>query len=146
MQVFIVGSVLETAQSLDKKRLNKQIIECQQILDAIEGVGKGWFNHPITKMYKDHAQWLRVYKWCLEEYNNSQSDLLMLIHYNKFCEDNKPSFLTEEYFTQMKKRLYTKNNQHYSQWESLGESEVNWYFVEGEWLYYKNGKRVKNKE
>lgn len=27
MQVFIIGSAIETAMSLDKKRLNKQIIE-----------------------------------------------------------------------------------------------------------------------
>lgn len=36
MQVFIVGSPLETARVLDPKRLRKQIIECQQILDAIK--------------------------------------------------------------------------------------------------------------
>lgn len=37
MQVFIVGSPLYTAKSLDKRRLNKQIIEYRQILDAIKG-------------------------------------------------------------------------------------------------------------
>ena len=67
----------------------------------------------------------------------------MLIHYNKFCEDNKPPFLTDDYFTQMKKRLYTKDNQHYAQWAELGESEINWYFVDNEWRYYKNGKQIK---
>ena len=108
MQVFIVGSVEETAQALDKRRLNKQIIECNQILDALYGVGKGWFNHPIVKMYKGYEKWLCCYKWYLEEYQQKESDLLMLIHYNKFCEDNKPPFLTDDYFTQMKKRLYTK--------------------------------------
>lgn len=37
MQVFIVGSPIETAMALDKKRLNKQIIETRQIIDAICG-------------------------------------------------------------------------------------------------------------
>ena len=37
MQVFIIGTPFETAKSLDKKRLNKQIIECKQILKAIDG-------------------------------------------------------------------------------------------------------------
>jgi hypothetical protein len=37
MQVFIIGTPLETAKVLDNKRLNKQIIECGQILDAING-------------------------------------------------------------------------------------------------------------
>lgn len=143
MQVFIVGSVEETAQALDKRRLNKQIIECNQILDALYGVGKGWFNHPIVKMYKGYEKWLCCYKWYLEEYQRKDSDLLMLMHYNKFCEDNKPPFLTEDYFNQMKRRLYTKDNNHYKQWEELGESKINWYFVDNEWRYYKNGKQIK---
>ena len=54
MQIFLIGTVLETAQALDNRRLNKQIIECQQILDAINGTGKGWFNHPVVHMYKNH--------------------------------------------------------------------------------------------
>lgn len=33
MQIFIIGTPFETAKALDRKRLNKQIIECQQILD-----------------------------------------------------------------------------------------------------------------
>ena len=37
MQVFIVGTPFSTAIHLDKKRLNKQIIECHQILDTING-------------------------------------------------------------------------------------------------------------
>lgn len=146
MQVFIIGSVLETAQSLDKRRLNKQIIECKQILDALYGTGKGWFNHPIVKMYKGYEKWLCAYKWCLEEYQRKDSDFLMLMHYNNFCEDNKPPFLIEEYFNQMKRRLYTKDNNFYKQWEELGESEINWYFVDNEWKYYRNGKLIKNEE
>ena len=41
MQVFIVGTPYETAEALDAKRLNKQIIENKQIMDAIIGTGKG---------------------------------------------------------------------------------------------------------
>ena len=43
----------------------------------------------------------------------------------------------------MKKRLYTKAPEHYKQWESFGKSEENWYFVDGEWRIYENGKRIK---
>lgn len=142
MQVFILGSVLETAQSLDKRRLRKQIIECKQILDAIAGIGKGWFNHPVVKMYKGHEKWLTTYMWCLEEYFNPQSDILLLMHYNKFCENNKPHFLTQDYFNQMKSRLYTKDKEYYKDFAEYGESDVNWYFVDNKWKYYKNGKEV----
>lgn len=37
MNVFIIGTPLETARALDKARLNKQIIECQQMLDEVIG-------------------------------------------------------------------------------------------------------------
>ncbi len=44
----------------------------------------------------------------------------------------------------MKRRLYTKDNNYYSQWKDLGESDVNFYYVDGNWLHYKNGKLIKN--
>lgn len=47
MQIFITGSPLETAEALDARRLNKQIIECRQILAAIDGTSKAWSNHPV---------------------------------------------------------------------------------------------------
>ena len=37
MKVFIIGTPLETAIALDGRRLNKQIVETQQILDALNG-------------------------------------------------------------------------------------------------------------
>ena len=49
----------------------------------------------------------------------------------------KPNFHTEEYFENMKKRLYTKNHEHYKKWESLGESYENWYWVNNKWKIYK---------
>lgn len=42
----------------------------------------------------------------------------------------------------MKRRLYTKDKLFYKQWEDLGESDINWYFVDNEWKYYKNGKKI----
>ena len=51
MNVFVIGSPIETAKCLDPRRLNKQIIECKQILKAIDGETKAWANHPATKMY-----------------------------------------------------------------------------------------------
>ena len=142
MQVFIIGSPFETAKCLDRKRLNKQIIECRQILDAISGKTKAWTNHPCTIQYKEHTSWLVNY-------------LNTLIHYRRYvvlqdnfyldaaivcnCCANKlmPSFHTHEYFDNMKKRLYTKNHEHYKQWESLGESYENWYWVDNKWKIYK---------
>ena len=67
MNVFIVGSPLETAKALDKRRLNKQIIECNQIFNAMHGE-KFWRNHPCTLQYMEHEDWLIYYTLCLENY------------------------------------------------------------------------------
>ena len=53
MQVFIVGNPLETAMILDSRRLNKQIIETEQIIKAITGESKAWNNHPVVKPYSE---------------------------------------------------------------------------------------------
>ena len=54
----------------------------------------------------------------------------------------KPNFHTQEYFNQMNRRLFEKNEEYYKQWSYLGKSLDNWYFVDGEWRKYVNGKRI----
>ena len=146
MQVFIIGTPLETFKTLDKKRLNKQLIECKQILKVYNGESIAWKNHPIVKSYQTYQKWLTIYTWMLEEFLEKKSDLLMLLTYNKWLIENAPKFHTEAYFNQMKRRLYTKNKAFYEGFKALGESFVNWYYVDGEWLFYKNGKKVKVNE
>lgn len=144
MQVFIVGSVAETAQALDLRRMRKQVIECRQIIDAINGTGKGWFNHPIVEMYREHKDWLRCYMWFLEEYLNDNCDFVMLSWFNKRCEDLRPSFHTKQFFDQMKRRLFTKDSEYYKQWAHLGADFDNWYWSpsENKFIKYRNGKRI----
>ena len=135
MQVFIVDTPFKTAQILDKRHLNKQIIECGQILDAIEGKTSAWANHPCTIQYKDNVLWLRMYKTCLLLYKNG--DIGNSYIYSELSNAlYKPSWHTQEYFDNMKRRLYTKDHEHYKQWESLGESYENWYWVDNQWKIY----------
>lgn len=142
MQVFVpYREPIKVAECLiGDKRLRKQIIECQQILDAINGVGKGWFNHPVVKMYKEHTLWLEYYMKCLSLYMGGYEGNA------KICSDLAdlctPSFLTDEMCNQHKRRLFTKNPQHYAQFAEYGTSKENWYFVDGEWRKYVNGKRI----
>ena len=141
MQVFVVGSPLETAMALDKARLRKQIIECHQILAAIRGEGKGWFHHPVVLMYSEpnSVRWLQMYADILEGY---------LVGYNGLeiadseAREITPAFHTPEFIKQMKRRLYTKNPEHYKQWAELGESQDNYYWspTRRAWLMYRNGK------
>jgi hypothetical protein len=62
MQTFLPsGSSIFAAQSLDSKRLNKQILECYQILNVLAGNSMGWRNHPAVLMWKGHEGALLEY-------------------------------------------------------------------------------------
>lgn len=137
MQVFIVGSPIYTAKHLDKLRLNKQIIECSQILSALNGKTKAWLNHPCTKQYEKHQLWLYYYRMSLMNYK--LGNILLAKLYSKNADCIRPKFHIQEYYNQMKRRLYTKNPIHYNLWENLGESYENWYwsYRENKWLKYK---------
>lgn len=140
MQIFIVGTPLETATALDNRRLNKQIIECQQILDALSGEKKGWRNHPCVLQYRGYEKWLEIYKDILMSYKKGEFGKAIL--FNMYVDNYRPDWHTQEYYNQMKRRLYTKDSEHYKQWADLGTSQENWYFVDGEWRKYVNGKRI----
>lgn len=151
MQVFIIGSPLETAKALSPKHLNNQINEAMTILNALYGA-KAWRNHPVVLQYRGYEEWLELYMLCLVQYQkscnksiseNEKSDWLYLAQeLSDKAFKHKPPFHTEEFFNQMKRRLYTKNPHHYSQWSYLGESQENWYFIDGVIRKYVNGKRI----
>ncbi len=144
MQVFIVDSPYITAGALDKKRLNKQIIECRQILAAINGETKAWANHPVTKMYSQHVPWLALYMQCLQAVKNGW--LYRAMQYSDEADNIRPSFQTDLYFRHMKRRLYTKDPVFYFAYKNQGgKTEINMYWdVPGaKWIYYRNGKRLK---
>lgn len=138
MQIFLVGTVLETAKCLDNRRFNKQIIEVRQIRNAIEGNSKGWKNHPVTKMYEKYFDFLLDYELCLRLYKHG--NIKSAERFSDRCEKEKPDFLknAEWYFENMKNRLYTKNKEHYSQYfPHAVESYSNFYYVDSEWKEYK---------
>lgn len=123
MQVFIIGSPLETAMAMDGdvRRYNKQIVECQQILDALNGK-KAWSNHPCTLQYRGYEEWLWMYKEVLYEYylyahNNNATEALKKDCFDLFAywnnriggKKNNRNFigieLDEEYFNIAEKRI-----------------------------------------
>lgn len=140
MQVFIVGTPLETAKALSKRHLNNQINEARIILDALNGA-KAWSNHPAVLQYRGHEKWLEHYRDCLMFYARGEYKLAQIESY--YADDlHRPYWHCDEYYDQMKRRLYTKDKEHYAQWVHFGESQENWYFVDGSWRKYVNGKRV----
>lgn len=144
MQVFVVGSPLETAMALDKARLRKQIIECHQILAAIHGEGKGWIHHPVVLMYSEpnSVRWLQMYADILEGYLDGSTGLEIA---DREAKAITPAFHTPTFVENMKRRLYTKNPEHYKQWAELGTSEDNYYWspTQQKWLVYRDGKLIK---
>lgn len=148
MQVFCpYPSPLDCAKAMwgDTKRYNKQIIECKQILDAIDGVGKGWLNHPVVRMYKPYREWLYKYMLCLIYYKEFKDNIRAITTSEMFSDESyyiRPPFLTDEFCIQHRRRLYTKSPKLYPQFEEYGTSEENWYYVGGELLKYVNGKRI----
>ena len=141
MQVFITSTnIIETVKQLDPKRFNKQIIETRQILKALRGESKAWKNHPCVLQYSNHITWLELYLRCFEEYKIGNFGLALSC--SILATEHTPLFHTPEYLTQMKRRLYTKDQEYYKLWSEFGTSDINWYWVEGEWRYYVAGKRV----
>lgn len=139
MQVFIIGSPLETARALDPKRLNRQIQETKVILAALNGA-KAWSNHPCVLQYKGCEAWLRSYYGCLYSYVRGKEQDAMV--YSELADAIRPDWHDQRYYDNMKARLFTKNPQHYAQFAEYGTSEENWYYVDCEWRKYVNGKRI----
>ena len=146
MQVFVVGSPLETAMALDPKRIRSQIREAHIILAAIHGEGKGWIHHPVVLMYSEpnSVRWLQMYADILEGYLAGYTGLERA---DREAKAITPAFHTPEFIKQMKSRLYSKDKQKYERYAEYGESDCNWYWspTQQKWLVYREGKLIETK-
>lgn len=62
MQTFLpYADFLDSAYVLDRQRLGKQRVEAKQILNALDGLSKGWVNHPAVKMWRGYEPALALY-------------------------------------------------------------------------------------
>lgn len=150
MQVFIpYAQPIDVAQTLwnDQKRYNKQIVECIQILKAIDG-NAAWANHPVVKMYKNDSDWLVCYTKCLCSYREFKKtgDRKYKNEANTWslnADTCRPDFINrDDIMIQHRKRLYTKAPELYPQFSKYGTSDINYYFVDGRLLKYNNGKLI----
>lgn len=144
MQVFVpYPSPIDVAKCLDKKRLRKQIIECDQILKAIYGQSEAWKNHPVVNMYSANPLyhlWLQQYRDVLAFFNTDKHWMAIQISFQ--CDTYNLPFLTKSFCDQHKRRLYTKAPHLYPQFAKYGTSEDNWYVADGEIIKFRNGKRI----
>jgi len=140
MQIFILGTPYYTASVLDRRRLNKQIVECNQIVKAIKGESTAWKNHPVVKMYSSHLDYLKHYASCLSNYRDGNSETAK--NESRKAELVRPSFVNSTLTDNMKRRLFTKDEWFYSQFSKYGKSDINLYFVDGTYVAYQNGKKI----
>lgn len=143
MTIFITGTCADTADDLDYRRLNKQIIECQWMINMYDGKTKP-SNHPAYLMYKDHIEWVKLYQQCLIAYKNKDYTLCKKI--SDEAELIKPNFICEALCENFKRRLYRKDPVLYQRWEYLGGTDSNYYFVNNQWIKYTNGQKEIVKE
>jgi hypothetical protein len=62
MQTFLpYPDFAATAQVLDSSRLGKQRVEAYQIIRTLDGVTKGWRNHPAVRMWRGYEPALLQY-------------------------------------------------------------------------------------
>ena len=80
MQTFLpYPNFADSLDCLDYRRLGKQRVEAYQIINALEGTskGKGWINHPATRMWADNVEALKCYcnmaiaTWIARGYKNT---------------------------------------------------------------------------
>lgn len=69
----------KTASVLDWRRLGKQRVEAQQILNTLRGLRAGWAAHPAVVMWRGYERALEEYRntcileWLRRGYKNSMS-------------------------------------------------------------------------
>lgn len=62
MQTFLTHyDYYKSAEVLDNRRLNKQIVECSQIYKALTVPNYGWQGHPAVKMWRRYEGRLLLY-------------------------------------------------------------------------------------
>lgn len=142
MQTFLPSAnPVITARWLDSKRLNKQILECYQILNVLSGKSPtgGWRNHPAVLMWRgfERGLWSYVQAMILEarsrgiKTENNEANLNRLK--DQCWEDwgnNAPSFWNDNnklmrVTTTHKASLFDKDPMYYSKFSYAKNSFYN---------------------
>ena len=121
MQTFLpYPNFADSLDCLDYRRLGKQRVEAFQIINALEGTskGKGWINHPATKMWADNIEALKLYcniaidKWIKRGYKNTMK--LYAVH--NLCPDMPLWFGDLDIHASHRSNLLRKDRDFYSKY------------------------------
>ncbi len=119
MQTFLPYSDFQkSAECLDNKRLNKQILEASQIYKIVKEnrTTGGWINHPAIKMWRGYSNALALYhNECLKEWLKRGKN-----HSFKFIEIKENNIVMphwmgkEEFHASHRSNLFRKMPEHYN--------------------------------
>ena len=135
MQTFLPYKQFDkSAQALDNKRLNKQVLECYQILKGLssDDPNAGWRNHPAVKMWRKHEGQLWLYTMAMvkeadkrgikTDKNVSNLNELKAVAGDNWgysvTEWSKDAFVMNRLTTSHKANLYTKDPIYYCEFFS----------------------------
>lgn len=141
MQTFLPYSDFDqVAQVLDSKRLNKQLLEGRQILNALAGKTKGWRNHPATKMWAGsegvlHRYLIEIAKECESRGIKYQSNLdaieeTMFNSFNDISVNSRPYWMKDKMtyrriIVTHQANLYRKDSYEYAIFQSSYDDPMN---------------------
>lgn len=140
MQTFLpVESFEESFKILDYKRLGKQRVETWQIWLTLSTGRKAWSNHPATKMWRNHEDWLLIYgiQSCVEWKSRGYKDSLLvrfLDAYDSLANFSKlPRWLGDEKFhSSHRANLLRKDYNYYSKFGWHESAELPYYWPESD--------------
>lgn len=109
---------MRTAKILDFRRLGKQRVEAQQILNALNPRRKsGWKNHPAVKMWRSYSEALKLYRniMILEWVNRGYKNTMKILPVNE-SKIIYPDWLgSESFHSSHRSNLLRKDPKYYSQ-------------------------------
>lgn len=126
MQTFLPhADFKETARSLDRQRLGKQRVEAWQVLRALNGMTKGWRNHPAVLMWNGYEKALCEYaiaicdEWIARGYNDTMRE--RFVQWSAQLDDNNEQLLmppwigNQEFHKSHQSNLVRKFPEYYKQ-------------------------------
>ena len=136
---------IQSAQSLDSRRLGKQRVEALQILRANLGLAKGWANHPAAVMWRGHENALIAYgiamcdEWVKRGYvDNCKGQFMELykVHNSPKPKHTKgPWWLdNEEFHESHQSNLVRKDSNHYA-FKVSNDLPYKWPVMDGSYTF-----------
>lgn len=130
MQTFLpFESFIESAQSLDYRRLGKQRTEALQIWRTIVYDLDAWANHPAVNMWRGHTKaLLRYYSVVCEEWVNRgyQQHKLPKLSPTHFAGCDVPLWLGDEKFHASHRSNLKRKKPEYYVWEESPDLPYIW--------------------